>query len=211
MTTRDLTAAGGTGHLIVRADQADIEVLSQVITDAFLDLAPSRWLIGDRAARQAIFPGFFGMYVVHALTGGVVYTTADRTAAALWIPGTGPAEPSQEYDEQLAEITGQWAGRFVTFDQELDAHHLTSIAHHHLAVLAVHPDWQGRGIGTALLHAHHATLDQDGITAYLEASDQRTRSLYLRHGYTDYGSDPIQLPEGPSMFPMTREPRAGDG
>jgi ribosomal protein S18 acetylase RimI-like enzyme len=151
------------------------------------------------------------MYVVHALTGGFVYTNADRTAAALWIPGTGPAEPSQEYDEQLAEITGQWAGQFVTFDQELDAHHLAGVAHHHLAVLAVHPDRQGRGIGTALLHAHHAALDQDGITAYLEASDQRTRSLYLRHGYTDYGSDPIRLPEGPSMFPMTREPRAGDG
>ena len=193
---------------IVRADQADTGILTQVIADAFLDLAPSQWLIADRAARQAIFPGFFGMYVVHAMTRGIVYTTPDRTAAALWTPGTGPDEPSQEYDGQLAEITGPWAGRFVTFDQELAAHHLSGIAHHHLAILAVHPDWQGQRIGTALLDAHHATLDQEGLTAYLEASDQRTRSLYLRHGYRDYGSHPIQLPEGPRMYPMTRAPGA---
>lgn len=88
--------------MIIRADQADTGMLSQVIADAFLDLAPCQWLIGDRAARQAIFPGYFGMYVVHAMTEGLVYTTADRTAAALWIPGTGPAEPSEEYHEQLA-------------------------------------------------------------------------------------------------------------
>ena len=48
----------------------------------------------------------------------------------------------------------------------------------------------------------------DGIPAYLEASDERTRRIYLRHGYADYGS-PIRLPDGPSMYPMTREPALG--
>ena len=209
MTTRDPAAAGGAGPMIIRADQADTAILSQLIAEAFLDLAPSQWLIPDRTARQAIFPAFFGMYVVHAMTRGIVYTTPDRTAAALWIPSTGPAEASEEYDEQLAQITGPWAGRFVTFDQELTARHLTGVAHHHLAILAVRPDRQGQGIGTALLHAHHAALDQEGLAAYLEASDQRTRSLYLGHGYADYGGHLIQLPEGPSMYPMIREPRPG--
>jgi GNAT superfamily N-acetyltransferase len=141
---------------------------------------------------------------------GRCYTTPDRTAAALWIPGTGPAEPPEDCDEELAEVTGQWAGRFVTFDGELDAHHLDGVAHHHLAILAVRPDWQGRGLGTALLDAHHALLDKEGAVAYLEASDERTRGIYLRHGYADYGS-PIQLPDGPPMYPMTREPRGGGG
>ena len=61
-------------------------MLSQVIADAFFDLAPCRWLIDDLAARREIFPGFFRMYVEHAMADGLVYTTAGRTAAALWIP-----------------------------------------------------------------------------------------------------------------------------
>jgi GNAT superfamily N-acetyltransferase len=208
MTQRH-TPAGPGGHAIVPASPSDIDTLSQVIADAFLDLAPCQWLIGDRAARREIFPGFFRMYVAHAMADGLVYTTPDRTAAALWIPRTGPAEPPEGYDEELAEVTGRWAERFVIFDAELEAHHLAGVAHHHLAILAVRPDWQGRGIGTALLDAHHALLDKDGTAAYLEASDDRNRRIYLRHGYADYGS-PIQLPDGPAMYPMTREPGGGN-
>jgi hypothetical protein len=63
--------------------------------------------------------------------------------------------------------------------------------------------------GTVLLlpalQAHHAAFDWQGIAAYLEASGERTRDLYLRHGYTDHG-EPIELPDGPSMYPMVRIP-----
>ncbi len=208
MTARHQPADGGAGAAIVRADEADVEALSQVIADAFFPLPPCRWLISDGAARREILPGFFRMYVEHAMADGIVYTTAARTAAALWIPA-GPEGPRQPggYDEQLAEVAGQWAERFVTFDQQLDARHLTGVTHHHLAILAVRPDMQGRGTGTALLDAYHAILDGEGTVAYLEASDERTRGTYLRHGYTDYGS-PIELPGGPFMYPMIRHPRA---
>ncbi len=207
MTAQRQPAASGADTTIVRAGPADIDVLSQVIADAFFPLAPCRWLIPDGAARREILPGFFRMYAEHALADGVVYTTAGRTAAALWVP-TGPEGPAQPggYDERLAEVAGQWAEQFVTFDQELDAHHLTGVPHCHLAILAVRPDVQGRGTGTALLDAYHAILDGEGTVAFLEASDERSRGIYLRHGYADYGS-PIELPGGPFMYPMVRHPR----
>jgi GNAT superfamily N-acetyltransferase len=197
----------GADHNIVRAGEADIEVLSQVIADAFFPLAPCQWLIPDETARRAILPGYFRMHVEHAMADGLVHTTPARDAAALWIP-TGPQLPGPPdgYDELLAQITGPWAERFAAFDAELDAHHLTGTAHEHLAILAVRPGRQGQGTGTALLDARHAVLDQQGTTAYLEASDQRTRRIYLRHGYTDHGNTSIQLPAGPRMFPMLRRP-----
>jgi GNAT superfamily N-acetyltransferase len=202
MTAHDQPPSAAVG--IVRAGEADIEVLSQVIADAFFPLAPCQWLIPDEAARGDIFPAYFRMYVEHAMTDGLVHTTPSRDAAALWIPlGPQPPAPPDGYDELLAEVTGPWVERFVAFDAELDDHHLTGVEHHHLAILAVRPDRQGQGIGTALLDAHHTILDEQGMTAYLEASDERTRRIYLHHNYVDYDR-PIQLADGLCMFPMVR-------
>jgi GNAT superfamily N-acetyltransferase len=198
---------GAAARGIVRAREADIEVLSQVIADAFFPLAPCQWLIGDQAARREIFPRYFRIYVEHAMADGLVHTTPGRDAAALWIRlGPQLPGPPDGYDEHLAQITGAWVERFAAFDAELDDHHLTGVEHHHLAILAVRPDRQGQGTGTALLDAHHAVLDEEGTVAYLEASDERTRRIYLRHGYADYGT-PIQLPGGPCMYPMLRRPK----
>jgi GNAT superfamily N-acetyltransferase len=205
MTARPGPAAETAGHRTVRAVPADIEALSQLIAAAFHDLAVSRWLIPDPDARRALFPGYFRIILQHAMAVGLVRTTPQRTAAALWLPATGPGAPPDGYAAQLAEATGPFLDRFVAFDEELARHHPVGVFHHHLAILAVRPDQQDQGIGTALLQAHDATFDWQGIAGYLEASDERTRDLYLRHGYTDHGA-PIRLPDGPPMYPMLRRP-----
>jgi GNAT superfamily N-acetyltransferase len=194
-------------HQITRADEADTGVLAQVIAEAFFPLAVCRWLIPDGAARRAAFPSYFQFYVEHAIADGLVETTPDRAAAALWIPGTGPGTPPDSYTERLAAITGQHLGNFLAFDNELDRHHPAGTFHHHLAILAVRPDRQGQGIGTALLRAHHSVLENQGIPAYLEASDEHTRRIYLDHGYADRGS-PIEFADGVQMYPMWRAPTA---
>jgi GNAT superfamily N-acetyltransferase len=202
-TTRPVPHPG-----VITADPADAEALSDLIAQAFLHLPPSRWLIGDPGARRAIFPSYFQIYVEHALATGIVHTTPDRTAAALWLPVTaaGPAPPAG-YDTRLAAATGRWHSQFTAFDAELEAHHPAGAAHHHLALLAVRPDHQGQGTGSLLLAAHHAALDHDGIPAYLEAATVRTRRLYTRHGYHLRPDAPIQLPSGgPAMWPMWRDP-----
>jgi GNAT superfamily N-acetyltransferase len=198
-----------TGHEILRAGKADINVLSQVIADAFFSLAVCRWLIPDRATRRAAFPGFCQLYVEHAIEDGLAETTPDRAAAALWIPGTGPAAPPDGYAGRLAAITGQYFSNFLAFDEQLDRHHPAGTFHHYLAILAVRPDRQGQGIGTALLNAHHASLDAGGTPAYLAASGPDTRQIYLRHGYADRGG-PIDFADGARMYPMWREPRTAD-
>ena len=192
---------------VTRATEADLNQLSHVIAEAFTDLAPSRWLIADRDERQQLFPGYFRLLAAHALAGGVVHTTPGRDAAALWLPA-GPGAPAGpgDYDQQLTTATGRRAGRFRFFEQTLDARH-PAVAHWHLAILAVHPRAQNHGTGTALLRAGHQMTDADALPAYLEASDRRTRRLYLRHGYADHGM-PLLLADGPLMYPMVREPRS---
>jgi len=193
---------------VIRAAHADAEVLSQVIADAFGDLPQSRWLIPDDDARRVILPGYFRICVEHAMASGIVHTTADRAAAALWLPaGEDTAGLPDGYDEQLAAATGPWVQRFRVFDATLSRNHPTGPAHHHLVILAVRPDKQGQGTGSQLLRAHHQMLDQHGTPAYLEAATLRTTRLYQRHGYAIQPGGPFCLPGGrPAMWPMWREP-----
>jgi GNAT superfamily N-acetyltransferase len=194
---------------VVRATETDTEVLSQVIADAFHDLPPSKWLIPDDDARRQILPGYFRIYVEHAMADGTVHTTADRAAAALWLPvSTDGATPPDGYQEQLAAATGQWTERFLLFDAALDRHHPAGAAHHHLAILAVRPGHQGLGTGSQLLRAYHDRRGDHGTPAYLEAATLRTTGLYLRHGYVLRPGAPFHLPDGgPPMWPMWREPQ----
>jgi GNAT superfamily N-acetyltransferase len=204
---------------VTRADPAEAGHLSAIVAAAFADLAPSRWLVPDAAARREVFPEYFRLYVDQAFANGTVYTNADRTAAALWITRVGKAEPvaaeaaaeaAAEYDARLAAIAGPFVDRFREFDLILNRRHPTGTAYDHLAVLAVHPDAQRGGIGGALLAEHHRALDSARTPAYLEAGDAGTRTIYLRHGYKDLGS-PISLaPEGPLMYPMWRTPARAD-
>jgi GNAT superfamily N-acetyltransferase len=197
-------------HRVERADARDVEVLAQVIADAFFDLAVSSWLVPDPGTRRAIFPAYFRLHVEQALSDGLVLTTPDRDAAALWIPvrANGPGAPPDGYHERLATLTGAHLARFQALDDGFDRHHPVDVAHAHLAILAVRPDRQRHGIGTALLRVRHAILDREGIPAYLEASDPAKRDIYLEHGYVLRPDAPISLPDGgPKLFPMWREPQ----
>lgn len=196
-------------HQVVTASTADADVLSRVIADAFHDLPQSAWLIPDPDARRQILPGYFRLLTEQTMGSGTVHTTTDQAAAALWIPVSpqGASQPD-DYPARLAAVTGQWADRFTTFDAVLDRHHPYGAAYHYLAILAVRPDRQGEGIGSALLRAYHDILDRESdALAYLEAAGMRSRQLYRRHGYLPSGA--FYLPDdGPGMWPMVRPPRS---
>ena len=75
MTPPRELATGNASPAVVLADESCADVLSQVIADAFHPLAVCEWLIPDQAERRRIFPGYFGLYVEHALADGIVLTT----------------------------------------------------------------------------------------------------------------------------------------
>jgi GNAT superfamily N-acetyltransferase len=180
----------------------DLPGLAQVLADAFDDLPPSRWLIGDDADREKIFPGYFRLLLDTAMATGLVMTSPGRDAAALWIPSA--AAPLSGYDTRLAALVGRHLARFRQFDSLMEEHHPGQQPHDWLAVIGTRPDRQGRGAGSALLAARHRDLDRQRRGAYLEAATLRARNLYLRHGYADLG-EPIGLPAGPLMYPMWRD------
>jgi ribosomal protein S18 acetylase RimI-like enzyme len=196
---------------IHRAVVTDADWISELIGTAFQPLPPARWLVPDPERRAHILPANFQIHVEYALLIGQVHVTADRAAAAVWLPRDSdrPLPEPLNYKQRLAVACGEATDRFLQLDELFDRHHPTE-PHHHLAFLAVHPSRQRQGLGSSLLRQHHARLDAEGVAAYLEASSEENQNLYLRHGYAARG-DAFHLPDGTPMWPMWRNPNSAKG
>jgi GNAT superfamily N-acetyltransferase len=196
-------------ELVIRdVAPVDVEEITDLVAAAMWDGPVARWLNPDAAVRRRDSPRYFEIFVEHAVRYGEVYATSDYdtgrvSGVALWFPMTATIPPPLDYGQRLKEVTGPSYDKACELDAAIEAHHPTD-PHHYLAFLAVHPEDQGRGVGSALLDRHHARLDEAGIPAYLEANDPRNRDLYLRHGYRIRSV--IELPDGPPLWSMWRLP-----
>ncbi|MCW2899564.1 MAG: hypothetical protein JWO67_1829 [Streptosporangiaceae bacterium] len=188
---------------IRRAASDDGAAVADLVATAFAPLAAVAWLVPDPAARPRILPANFRILVDHALEYGHIDLIDEVPAAAVWFSRTGPLPEPADYERRLAATCAPWTDRFHVLDALFEKNHPEQ-PHHHLAFLAVHPGHQGGGLGSALLDHHHASLDDTATPAYLEASSERSRDLYLRHGYR--GREPFALPDGTLFWPMWRPP-----
>ena len=184
------------------ATSADIRAVSHTLAAAFFDDPVLSYCYPDVAARQEILPRWFEIVTETNLPHGEVYTTDDVVAAAVSVP------PGVEDDEQtgaaLGEISGKYAQTlFEIFERMGETH--PHEPHHYLFLLGTRPEWQSRGIGSALMRLVLELCDRDAMPAYLEATSERNKGLYLRHGFEVTGE--IKLPDGPSMWPMWRTPK----
>jgi GNAT superfamily N-acetyltransferase len=196
-------------ELVIR-DVAPIDTteIATVLAAAMGDQPVARWIMPDAYTRNKLAPGYFEIYAEHAIKYGEVYATVDPddgelSGVALWFPFTSLIPSPSDYDVRLKQATGSAYDRACELDAALEASHPMD-AHHYLAFLAVRPDRQNHGIGSALLNRHHARLDAAGIPSYLESNEPRNRDLYLRHGYVVRSE--IRLPDGPPVWPMWRAP-----
>jgi len=90
------------------------------------------------------------------------------------------------------------------FIEQMDKFHPKE-PHWYLPMIGVDPTQQNKGYGAMLMKHALAVCDREGLPAYLESSNPRNITLYLRHGFEIAGT--IQAGSSPAMFPMRREPR----
>jgi len=191
---------------ITRAGPSDITAVADLIGHAFQQLNVSKWLVPDPEQRAAILPRNFELFVGYGVAHGTVEIAGDLLGASVWLPLDGdPLPPPDDYDKRIVDACGEWTDNFRHLDELFDRHHPHE-PHHHLAFMAVRPDQQRKGIGSALLQHYHQGLDSVGTAAFLEASSTGSRDLYQRHWYTPLG-EPYAVPNGALFFPMWRAPR----
>ncbi len=184
-----------------KATAADLQEITDTLAIAFYDDPVVMWWIDDDSRRRELLPGFFAAVAKSHLAYEETHVVDEGVSAAVWAPPG--AEDDEALPTVLGEVVDEYAERLFKILGLMDENHPVE-SHYYLFLLGTRPEWQGRGLGSALMAPVLQTCDRDGVPAYLEATSERNKQLYLRHGFKV--TDELQLPGGPCMWPMWRAP-----
>ncbi len=167
----------------------DTSKLADTLAHAFIADPVFSWIFRQDYRRRWALKDFFTTYVLgEAFKVGEVIATKNFEGCAVWFPpGKGFMDASPEAVENLQPEILKWAKK-DRVDRAFEAMKLLtenrpSWPHYYLEYLGVAPKYQGRGLGTLLLGSKLALIDSEGDRVYLESSNERNVSLYLRHGF----------------------------
>ncbi|GAB3810619.1 GNAT family N-acetyltransferase [Micromonospora zhanjiangensis] len=191
-------------------DADDVRLAADLIARSFDHLDANHYLVPDPDRRLPVMRDFFHLLTAHAADGaGEVLLTADRSATAVWFDRTAEPSAPADYEQRLADLAGPHLHRFTELDELFDGNHPEE-PHWHLAFLAVEPARWGQGLGSALMRQTHTRLDEQGLAAYLEATNPDNQRVYRRHGYAEMTPSAIRLTDGTPFYRMWRPPGATD-
>lgn len=191
-----------------KATHADVPDISRALAAAFEDDPVMALLFPptsrDRRPRlQRFFQVTVGLHLAHDET----WTTAGRTAAAVWAPPdhwkTRPRDVVR-----LAPVMARILGRHLPVGLRVlsrveKAH--PGEPHYYLAILGTDPPQQGKGLGGAVLAPVLARCDEQGVGAYLESSKERNVPYYRRFGFEV--TEEIDVGHDTRVWGMWRAPR----
>ena len=189
---------------VATADDAD--EVGRIIAAGFLADPVMGWVFSepDRAAKLEVMFAFLAREAQVPLGA----TWISDGAACAWTPPDPPPWPEERgvrfYEALQPVVADGDLGRLGQLDEAMAAHH-PGEPHWYLGVIATIPERHGQGLGSELLHTSMRRIDDEGMPCYLESSNPRNVSIYLRHGFEVTGE--IALPDGgPSMTKMWRRP-----
>ena len=191
-----------------RAEPGDHPRVAEALAAAFADDPAWSWLMpfADRQQRQRLF--FETELRLLVPDRREVWTTEDGSAAALWAqPGRWPVPMRTVLREAapMLRVFGRRLPLALRYLLRVERLHPAKPPHWYLEIIGTEPAQQGRGLGSALLRPVLALCDRDGVGAYLEASSERSRALYERHGFRVV--ERFNMPGGgPEIRRMWRDP-----
>ncbi|MBD0422371.1 GNAT family N-acetyltransferase [Streptomyces sp. NPDC052309] len=204
------------GVAIRTAGEGDRELVVRLLDEAFQDDPVSGWVFPGAEYRRRTHHRLMAAFTDAVLADGRIDVTEDGAACALWLSvpadegtGDGAGDAVDDSPAQVREAVDPDNERVELIGRLTAGIHPSGRAHEYLWMIGVAPERQGEGLGTALIASVLDRCDREGLPAYLEASSARSRGLYERLGFAFTG-EPLDLPDGPRMWPMWREPRPAD-
>lgn len=210
----ETTGARGAGIRVARADDRR-EVLASAAR-AFTVDPLFGYFSRDRLSGHRMLPGLLGGTVADLLTHGTCWVaeadehgTPAPVGFAGWYPPDGFPRPlgreaALAARSLPASVRIRHPGRGLRLFFETERVHPHE-PHWYLALLAVDPDWQGRGLGGALLRPGLERADDEGLPCYLETQKEANLAFYGRYGFEP--THTIRLRHAPPVWCMTRPAR----
>lgn len=166
-----------------------------------------RWMLPSQRRLNTRLRRLFAIEIAHyVFPAGRVLTTDDFRGAVLELPpGRWDMTVPPSAAIGFVRVFGVHLGRASRTQQLFERNHPRE-PHYYVRTVGVAPDFQGHGLGTALLRATLDRCDRDGMPSYLEASSERSAALYERLGFVHLGK--LRIPDGPPFWPMRRPPEA---
>lgn len=194
-----------------RAHIGDARQLARLLAAAFATDPVMNWIARRGAKRaQGLERFFYWLLTARAIPFGEVWMAPSGGAVAVWLPPDVPATAGGVLEQlRLLPMFLRLCGlprilRGQAMGTAMEKHH-PRMPHFYLAFIAVAPRLQGLGLGTAILEATIARIDDQGAAAYLENSNPKNTRLYERMGFVARGN--IAPRAAPPLLAMWRERR----
>jgi ribosomal protein S18 acetylase RimI-like enzyme len=193
-----------------KASHADVPAIARALARAFHEDPVFTWVLHADPRRAPMLERGFQLFLRKVwMEQEETYTTVSSAGAAVWErPGEWQLSPWRQLrlTPAMIGVFKRRLPRVLRALTKLEASHPRE-RHYYLPFIGVDPQWQGRGVGAALLAPILARCDEERMPAFLEASTARNRALYERHGFAV--TEEFRLgASAPAQWRMWREPLA---
>lgn len=199
---------------ISRLDSFRYSQARRAIGRAFESYNLMAYAAPNAARRLTAVTSLYGAILHDCFRHGEVYVLGNCRGLACWLPPPR-AVPTFWRQVRSGMLALPWhfgLGGFRKLTAYDDVarklhHDHASMPHWYLAAIGVEPEFQGQGIGSALMRPMLERADRDGVHCWLDTHQEQNVRLYERHGFEV--SERVELPSHPiPVYGMLRKPRS---
>ncbi|MCL2559468.1 MAG: GNAT family N-acetyltransferase [Turicibacter sp.] len=180
----------------------EIEKIASFIAGGYEEDVFFKWCVNHDDNQHQIVTEYYKIYL--GAKGCVAHVAEDETGevvgATVWLPH----DVDESIYDDINKVVAAHADHFQEVADKSHANEPTDTPFYQLVAVVTKKEFQGQGIGGALLKHHLDQLDERGIPTYLEASTPYYGGgVYGKFGYRYFGVL-MKFAEGIILYPLYR-------